>query len=133
MPSSSLRGVDQVGYSWLFELEICSLCCFEALASFHHESLSHWALRGQTHQGRASGSIGDAVSEASECETENPGLRRGRSAGFGQGYEIGGVFLFFFYPCPKAEASAITCGRGSHSLEFAAPFWVCCEGERSLG
>ena len=46
-----------------------------AFASFHHESLSHWALRCQTHQGRASGSVGDAVSESLESETENPGLR----------------------------------------------------------
>ena len=33
------------------------------------------AFRSQSHQGRAFGSVGDAVSEASECETENPGLR----------------------------------------------------------
>ena len=42
---------------------------------FHHESLSHWSFRCQTHQGRASSSVGDAVSEAPECGTENPGLR----------------------------------------------------------
>ena len=66
---------DQVGYSWPFEFEVSSLCCFEAFASFHHESLSHRALCFQAHQGRASGSGGDAVSEAPEHETENPGLR----------------------------------------------------------
>ena len=74
MPSSSLRGADQVGYSWPFELKVCSLCCFEAFAPFLYESVSPWAFRCQTHQGRASGSVGDAVSEASECETENPGF-----------------------------------------------------------
>ena len=74
MPSSSLRGADQVGYSWPFELEVCSLCCFEAFAPFLYESVSPWAFRCQTHQGRASGSVGDAVSEAPECETENPGF-----------------------------------------------------------
>ena len=37
--------------------------------------VSYWALRGQTHQGRASSSNGDAVSEAPVCVTENPGLR----------------------------------------------------------
>ena len=116
MPSLSLRGADQVGYSWPFELEVYSLCFFEAIASFHHESLSHWVFRSQTHQGRASSSIGDAVSEAPECETENPGLRCKRLVGFGQGSKIRGVFLFFIYPCPKAGASAIASGRGSHSL-----------------
>ena len=55
-------------------VEIRSLCCFEVLASFHHESLSPWAFRSDSHQGRAFGSIGDAVSEAPECEKENPGV-----------------------------------------------------------
>ena len=47
--------------------------------------------------------------------------------------KLGGVFLFFVYPCPKAEASIVASGRGSQSLEFTTPFWVCCEGEKSLG
>ena len=73
--SSSLRGDDQVRYSWPFEFEVILLHCFEAFASFHHECLSPRALRCQAHQGRASGSSGDAVSEAPEREAESPGLR----------------------------------------------------------
>ena len=33
-----------------------------------------------------------------------------KSAGFGQGSEIGGVFLFSVYPCLKAGACAVTFG-----------------------
>ena len=61
--------------NWPFELQVCSLCCFEAFAPFLHESVSPWAFRCQTHQGRAFGLVGDAVSEAPECEKENPRLR----------------------------------------------------------
>ena len=41
MSPASLRGADQVRYSWPFELEVSPLCCFEVFTSFHHESLSH--------------------------------------------------------------------------------------------
>ena len=54
--------------------KICSLCCFEVLASFHRESFSHWAFRSESHQGRAFASVGDAVPEALEREKKNPGL-----------------------------------------------------------
>ena len=37
MSRSSLLGADQIEHSWPFEFEVCSLRCFEALASFHHE------------------------------------------------------------------------------------------------
>ena len=63
---------NKILHSWSFEYEVCSLYYFEALASFHHGSHSHWAFRSQSHQGRAFRSVGDAVSEAPECENGKP-------------------------------------------------------------
>ena len=45
----------------------------EALGA-HREGLSRWAFRRHSHQGRTFSSVGDAVSEAPEYETENLGL-----------------------------------------------------------
>ena len=53
-----------------FEFEACSPCCLEALAFFFHTSLSCWAFHSHSHQGRALGSVGDTIPEASECEAE---------------------------------------------------------------
>ena len=44
MSCSSLSGADKIGHFRPFEFKVCSFYCFEALASFHHGSLSHWAF-----------------------------------------------------------------------------------------
>ena len=41
MSPASLRGADQVRYSWPFKLEVSPLCCFEVFTSFHQEILTH--------------------------------------------------------------------------------------------
>ena len=40
MSCSSLCGADKIGHSWPVEFEVYTFYCFEALASFHHGSLS---------------------------------------------------------------------------------------------
>ena len=40
MFSAPLLGADQVGYSWVFKLEVYPLCCFEAFTSFRYEILA---------------------------------------------------------------------------------------------